>query len=420
MKITDIEVISLRVPYEHRIRKRFHHFGMLEEVTIYKFYTDTGLIGLGENVGMQFEQELLDSYIGTNPFDHVMSTGRFNIDMACYDLMGKHLGVPAWKLLGQQRRQWVNMGWWMPCMSAEDSATEVEVAASRGYRGLKCKARAFFDVVEQAQAMQSVAPPDFRVEFDFNGSLINVETALPILRELEKFPVVKGIEEPIFAHDVDGWRRLHHQIRIPLYLHGVGTVLDGPNRQPSGPWLGLRAGDFDGALCSHENVRNAMAASWAFASANTPILLQYVGTGITAAFACQLGAVMHTATLPGVTASHTYEDDLINEPHIVQRGFMKVPDNPGIGVELDEDAVDRYRNTPIPEWNRWVSVITLPKGIRHYYRDLRQAENLMKLGNDESYARGVCLEEWEDDGSDKFDRIWKRLQTQDVPIWETE
>tara|TARA_Y100001960_G_scaffold280487_1_gene313403 strand:- start:444 stop:743 length:300 start_codon:yes stop_codon:yes gene_type:complete len=99
---------------------------------------------------------------------------------------------------------------------------------------------------------------------------------------------------------------------------------------------------------------------------------------------------------------------------------MKVPDNPGIGVELDEDAVDRYRNTPIPEWNRWVSVITLPKGIRHYYRDLRQAENLMKLGNDESYARGVCLEEWEDDGSDKFDRIWKRLQTQDVPIWETE
>ena len=142
--------------------------------------------------------------------------------------------------------------------------------------------------------------------------------------------------------------------------------------------------------------------------------------GITAAFACQLGAIMHTATLPGVTASHTYEDDLITEPQIVQRGFMKVPDNPGLGVELDEDAVDRYRNTPIPEWERWVSVITLPAGVRHYYRDLRQAENLMKLGNDESYARGVRLEEWEDDGSDKFDRIWKRLQTQDMPIWEAE
>ena len=57
--------------------------------------------------------------------------------MACYDLMGKHLGLPAWKLMGQQVRQWVNMGWWMSCMSPEDSAAEVQTAAERGYRGLK-------------------------------------------------------------------------------------------------------------------------------------------------------------------------------------------------------------------------------------------------------------------------------------------
>ena len=155
----------------------------------------------------------------------------------------------------------------------------MQEAAARGYRGLKCKARAFYDIVEQAQAMQDAAPPDFRIEFDFNGALINVERALPILRQLEQIPVVKGIEEPIFAYDIEGWRRLHQEIRIPFYLHGVSTIFDGPSRQPSGPWLGLRAGDFDGALCSHETIRNALAASWAFAAANTPILLQYVGTG---------------------------------------------------------------------------------------------------------------------------------------------
>ena len=107
--------------------------------------------------------------------------------------------------------------------------------------------------------------PDFRVEFDFNGSLINVETALPILRELEKIPVVKGLEEPIFAYDVEGWRRLHQEIRIPFYLHGVGVIREGASRQPSGPWIGLRAGDFDGALCSHESVKSALASGWAFA-----------------------------------------------------------------------------------------------------------------------------------------------------------
>jgi L-alanine-DL-glutamate epimerase-like enolase superfamily enzyme len=418
MKITEIEPISLRVPYEERIRKKFYHFGMTEVVTVYKFHTDTGLIGLGENIGPPFDQGILDAYLGTNPFDHVMGTGRFNLDMACYDLMGKHLDLPAWKLMGQQVREWVTMGWWMPCMSPEDTAAEIQVAAERGYRGLKCKARAFYDVVEQSQAIQAVAPPDFRVEFDFNGALINVEKALPILRELEKIPVVKGVEEPIFAYDIEGWRRLHQEIRIPFYLHGVGVVCEGASRQPSGAWIGLRAGDFDGALCSHESIKSALASGWAFAAANTPILLQYVGTGITTAFACHLGAVMPTATLPGVTASHTYEDDLIREPHQMQRGFMKVPQGPGLGVELDEDVVERYAQTPEPKWPRHISVVTLPGGIKHYYRNLQQAEALMKQGVDEAFAPGIRLDEWEDDGSDEFNRLWNQLKENNWPIWD--
>ena len=418
MKITEIEVIPIRVPYEARIRKAYYHFAMKEEVTVYKFHTDTGLVGLAENMGSPFGQEILETYIGTDPFDHVMGQGRFNLDMACYDLMGKHLGLPAWKLMGQQVRQWVAMGWWMPCMSVEDTAAEVQVAAERGFRGLKCKARAFYDVVACAQAIQDVAPVDFRVEFDFNGALICVEKALPVLRELEKIPVVKGVEEPIFAYDVEGWRRLHEAIRIPFYLHGVRVLCEAASRQPSGPWIGLRAGDFDGALCSHECVRDALAAAWTFAAANTPILLQYVGTGITTAFALQLGAVMPTATLPGVTASHSYEDDLIVDAHLVQRGFMKVPEGPGLGVVLDEDAVAKYRETPAVEWSRHVSVVTLPGDVKHFYRNLQQAERLMKTGVDESFAPGVRLDEWEDDGSEKFDRLWTQLQSQDAPIWD--
>ena len=419
MKITDIEVLALCVPYEQRIRKQYHHFAMDGKICVYRMRTDTGLVGLGEHAGTPLQSEQLDAYLGTDPFDHVMSRGPYPLDMACYDLMGKHLGVPAWKLMGQKIRDWVAMGWWMPCMSPQDSAAEVQVAVDRGYLALKCKARAFYDVVEQSQAIQDVAPPDFRVEYDFNGALINVETALLVLRQLERFPVVRGIEEPIFAHDIEGWRRLRRQIRIPFYLHGVTVLLEGPVRQPSGPWHALRAGDIDGALCSHETVRSALAAGWTFAAANTPILLQYVGTGITTAFACHLGAVMPTATLPGVTVSHAYEDDLITEPHVMHRGYVPVPQGPGLGVELDEDAVERYSDILTPQWPRHVSVVCLPSGIRHYYRNLQQAERMMKIGVDESFAPGVRLEEWEDDGSDRFDTLWKQLQECDRPIWKS-
>ncbi|MDP6438714.1 MAG: mandelate racemase/muconate lactonizing enzyme family protein [Candidatus Brocadiia bacterium] len=418
MKITEIEVIPLRVPYEERIRKRYHYFGMSEDVTIYKFHTDAGLIGLGEGSHPPFEQARLEPYIGTDPFDHVMGPGPYNLDMACYDLMGKHLGVPAWKLMGQQVRDWAAMGWWMPSMSPEDTAEEVRVAVERGYRSAKCKGKGYFDVVEQSRAIQEVAPPDFGVEYDFNGGLLTVEKALPVLRELEKYPVVKGLEDPICPNDLEGWRRLRAEISIPFYLHGVWMLSDGPSHQVSGPWLALRAGDIDGALCGHEDVRSALAAGWIFGAANTPIVLQYVGTGITTAFQLQLAAVMPTATLPGVTLSHTREDDLIVEPQEVHRGFMKVPEGSGLGVELDEEAVERYRHTPVPEWPRHIAVLTFPGGVEHYYRNLWEAEHLMKLGVEEPFVPGVRIDEWEDDGSDGFDGLWKRLQESDRPIWE--
>lgn len=97
---------------------------------------------------------------------------------------------------------------------------------------------------------------------------------------------------------------------------------------------------------------------------------------------------------------------------------MKVPEGPGLGVELDEDAVARYAQTPAVDWPRHLSVVNLPGGIKHYYRNLQQAERLMKQGVDESFAPSVQLDEWEDDGSEEFDRIWTRLQEEDWPVWE--
>jgi hypothetical protein len=49
---------------------------------------------------------------------------------------------------------------------------------------------------------------------------------------------------------------------------------------------------------------------------------------------------------------------------------------------------------------------------------LQQAERLMKQGVDESYAPGIRLDEWEEDGSNEFDRLWKKLQENDWPVWE--
>jgi hypothetical protein len=63
-------------------------------------------------------------------------------------------------------------------------------------------------------------------------------------------------------------------------------------------------------------------------------------------------------------------------------------------------------------------VVALPGDVNHYYRDLPQAERLMKQGVDDAFAHGIRLDEWEDDGSDHFDRLWRLLQAQDWPVFD--
>ena len=78
-------------------------------------------------------------------------------------------------------------------------------------------------------------------------------------------------------------------------------------------------------------------------SFDKPYWLQMVGTGITTAYMAHLGAVLSHAKLPAVTCHELWEDDLLTERIEVVQGMIRVPDGPGLGVEVDEEAIRRYR-----------------------------------------------------------------------------
>ena len=74
-----------------------------------------------------------------------------------------------------------------------------------------------------------------------------------------------------------------------------------------------------------------------------PFWLQMVGTSITGAFAMHFGAVLSHANIPAITCMEMYKDDLIKEKLEAEGGYIKVPEKPGLGVEIDEEAVERYK-----------------------------------------------------------------------------
>ena len=106
MKITDIECIPIVMPLAERYSD--HHgrvrMGNIDEHLIVKVHTDNGLVGYGdgEDFPDPIPQSILDPLIGRSPFDFLHNNFNIALGMALYDVMGKHLEVPAYKLMGQK------------------------------------------------------------------------------------------------------------------------------------------------------------------------------------------------------------------------------------------------------------------------------------------------------------------------------
>jgi hypothetical protein len=71
-----------------------------------------------------------------------------------------------------------------------------------------------------------------------------------------------------------------------------------------------------------------------------------VGTGITTAYAMHLGAILTHAQLPAITCHELWEHYLLKERLEVSEGMISVPGLPGLGVEVDESALEYYRVEP--------------------------------------------------------------------------
>ena len=77
------------------------------------------------------------------------------------------------------------------------------------------------------------------------------------------------------------------------------------------------------------------------AEAQMPFWLQLVGNGLTTTWAAHLGAVLTNATWPTITCVNLYSNQLLKKPIEVVGGYHRVPDKPGLGVEIDDRAIER-------------------------------------------------------------------------------
>lgn len=433
--IQSIERLLLNVPFTERCAiwnaPLVHKWSLIEVIRI---TTDAaGVVGFGEALPYytygRVSEEAIAQSIGRNPVELLGddSLGA-SLQMALYDLVGKALEVPVHRLFNRpQVRSWCPLGWWNTEMPPEALREEAKEAVAQGYTAHKFKARPWIDVYAQVEAVSEATPPHYHLDLDWNDMLLNAGNATPVLQELDKYERISIYEGPIPQRDVEGYRQLRSKVAHPIAAHfGLPPFATAIREETCDGFV-----VFGGA--------NEILSQGTLAGAfEKPFFLQIVGVGMTTAFMAHLGAVLPMAQWSAITCMNNYADDLIVEPHRVTGGYVPVPEGPGLGVAVDEEALERYRVEPdfeLPRPRHIISVIWPGGRVARYaqmhddgqrrdqvhfshlyhsnYRYFRAGMQCWEdflAGNHPVQERGVRFEVWNDDGSKEWADLYARVQ----------
>ena len=334
MKITKIEEHVTAIPHIASIEKSRPGDYLTRPISIIEVYTDEGIVGLGEGGRGGSLESLADSWVGIDPLTVNLTCHGGAIGMALFDLVGKALEIPANKLMGSKHWDAVPVGWWSPPLEAREFALMAEEGARLGYKTHKLKARKK-NIVETIELMTAATGPDYGIIVDPNFEFGSLSESLRIAEKLEKYNI-EAFEDP-FQY-LPGWhqyRDFRRNSRIPLAPH-----LGDPQKVMSA--IRAEAADMFNLGGSIENVQGMASMAEA---AGMPVWLQVVGLGlgISGAFGTHVHSTIRNATVPSDSLHFTRVTDLVGGQLTPKNGLVTVPTKPGLGVELDRVALEKFK-----------------------------------------------------------------------------
>jgi glucarate dehydratase len=371
MKITDLRATTVTAPLEAPLlHANGAHWGRFVR-TVVEVETDEGLVGLGEMGGGGESAELafegLKRYLmGHDPFQ--LEALRFKImnptaslynnrtqlhaaiEFACLDLIGQKLSVPVHDLLGGKLRNEVPFASYLFFRYPDPETGEGEVRepdqlveharrlkAAYGFTSHKLKGGVYPPAYELEcyRALAEAFPQD-TLRYDPNAAL-GVEEAIRFGRAIEDLNN-DYYEDPTWG--LGGMRRVREKLRVPLSTNTV--VIDFEQlaanvRDPAVDvilldttfWGGIRPCVKAAAVCETFQLGVSVHSSGEL--------------GIQLATMLHLGAALPNLTFAADAHYHHLEDDVIEGGKLrYDRGTIRVPEGPGLGVRLDREKLAEY------------------------------------------------------------------------------
>ncbi len=317
---------------------------------IYRVWTDNGACGIGESY-REVSETLIErnarALLGHNPLELCLQALPFprgreydGFEVAVHDLAGKLLGVPVSSLLGGAVRDRIPVSYWTGRRTPDDMALIAAKALAGGFTSLKMKCALEDPHRERLERIREVCGPEFEVVLDPNQRFGIPVNAMRIAGELKGFRVM--FEDPLARWNLTGYRYLREHSGVPIALHvHLPYALHGQHihevtlaiQREAMDYLNLGGGLWDFVKMAAMAEISGIPV-WHGTEVDLGILDASYAHACSAAVACTLPSDM--------VGNYLREDDLIRQPLVYENGFLKVPSGPGLGVELDEEALSRY------------------------------------------------------------------------------
>jgi muconate cycloisomerase len=377
MKITRVETIPIQVPMNPKVAIKSGRGGWhdVSKYILVKIHTDEGIVGLGEAavtpkwsgedqttaahyVNNYFAPLLVGEDAPQNPTQIETLTKKYTfpvaenyftkgaIDMALYDIAGKASNKPVYELLGGKKRDVVHTKWSVSAQPPPRPAEIAKWAYAQGFRKMKVKVGVDPESdIERVRSVREAVGPEVKLGVDANGGWVAPDIAIPTIQRLREFNIYFA-EQPVNEGDIEGMAEVRRAIGdLPivadesLYTLSDAKALAARNAcDVFSIYIG-KAGGIGPAKA---------IADFAHQAGITCVIGSNLELGVGSAAMIHL-ALAHAAFVPekfpsDIIGPFFFEDDILNPPLPLKPGEARVFDKPGLGINLDEEKIERYRN----------------------------------------------------------------------------
>ena len=370
MKIADIDIFTLGEP------AKAGGASWAGISIILRLTTSDGVVGYGEAVPTLRVRPVVESlkevgrmYRGKDPGDFELNQHEWHkhdfylpvsfesttalsaFDIACWDIVGKHHGVPIHRLLGAAFRESVRLysnGWYSGCVTPEQFATRAKEFHGMGYSALKfdpfgryydwIDAAGLDQAFERVRAVKEATKGKVDLLIEHHGRF-NPNSAVMAARKLEPLDPL-FMEEPIHPDNVEGLRKYRASTSARVAL-GERIL----TKEHAAYVCANHLTDFLQADIT--NIGGVTQAKKVSAVAEA--------YGVEMAFHNAFGPIQNAVTLqvdaaiPNFLIQESFYDvfpgwkrKLVRDGTPVVKGHSKAPTRPGLGVDVDERVLEEY------------------------------------------------------------------------------